>query len=113
MGTVGLKMTIFPDWVKWLKRREKMKVSRLSIAKVVEACLELEIKQAVVYLSPVSIVKATGRHKKTKNENHVEILLSIGRPNFDERKFIKDCIKAKEPFPVKKMQLKYWPKKVK
>jgi len=88
-----------------------MKISRTAVNNVVEACMETEARKATIYVSPVLVVKATRRHRAKKNEVHVEILLTIGRPNFDECKFIKDCIKAKEPFPIKKMQLKYWPNK--
>jgi len=41
------------------------------------------------------------------------MVLTIGRPNYAEREFIKLCKKAGEPFPVKKMQLKFYPKKKK
>lgn len=41
-----------------------------------------------------------------KNQN-LECVLTIGRPNYLERDFIKKCKKAGEPFPVKKVQLKF------
>lgn len=72
---------------------------------------EKEVKSAICYLDPLLRVKATRRTKWQKKELNVEILLSIGRPNFKERKFIKDCKNAGEPFPIKKVQLIYWPKK--
>lgn len=42
---------------------------------------------------------------------NVEITLTFGRPNYRERQFIKACVKAGEPFPVKKVQIKFPPKR--
>jgi len=35
------------------------------------------------------------------------LLLTFGKPNFVERRFIQKCIKAGEPFPAKKTQLQF------
>lgn len=35
----------------------------------------------------------------------------MGAPNFAERRFIRLCFKAGEPLPVRKVQIKWWPKK--
>ena len=35
------------------------------------------------------------------------MLLTFGKPNFVERRFIQKCIKAGEPFPAKKIQLQF------
>lgn len=40
-----------------------------------------------------------------RREKSIDIRLKIGRPNYHERQFIKDCIAAGEPFPVKKIKL--------
>ena len=91
-----------------------MKVSRSSVCRVVEACLEVGARKAEIYLSPDLVVRATRRHKLNGSrcsQIHHEILLTIGKPNYAEREFIRDCKKAGEPFPVKKMQLKWFSEK--
>ena len=82
--------------------------------KVIDAIIGEKAARATYYESPTKIIRAT--RKKYKNgfkEGNIEILLTIGRPNYQEREFIKLCKKAKEPFPIKKVQLKFLvPKKV-
>ena len=66
------------------------------------------VYNATKYLSPKLIVRAVRKRYKgklLKNQN-LELSLVIGRPNFAEREFIKDCLKAKEPFPIKPVQIK-------
>ena len=81
-----------------------MKISRLAINRVVLACLEAGAKQAQIYLSPKLVIKATFR---SCAKTHKEIVVSFGKPNYQERQFIKNCKIVKEPFPVKKIQLKW------
>ena len=64
-------------------------------------------RKATKYLSPRLVVKASRRHKPRYGAN-VEIVLTIGRPNYTEREFIADAKKAGEGFPVRKVQLKTW-----
>jgi hypothetical protein len=78
------------------------------ISQIVTYVLENKVVKATKYVSPKLIIRAVRKRYKGKilgNQN-VQITLTIGKPNFLERKFIKDCIKAKEPFPVKKLQIK-------
>ena len=64
------------------------------------------------YYSDKEIARATRKlYRKKIQREPIEILFTFGRPNFDEREFIKKCKKASEPFPVKKIQIKYPPKK--
>jgi len=65
-------------------------------------------RSATKYLSPVLVVKATRHGKPCKNERSTSMVVTVGKPNYAEREFIKKCKKAGEPFPVKKIQLK-WP----
>src|SRR3990167_4035054 len=76
--------------------------------------------KATKYISKNQIVRAVlktykfNNHKPNKVGN-IEITLTIGRPNYIEREFIKACQKAKEPFPIKRTQLKLYnpkPKKL-
>jgi hypothetical protein len=67
-----------------------------------------DVYQATKYLSEKEIVRATLKrfHKRISKTGNRDIVLTIGRPNFKERLFIKSCKKAGEPFPIKKIQLK-------
>lgn len=64
-------------------------------------------KKATKYLDEKTVVKATYRGKLVSSSPTHEILITLGAPNFAERKFIKACKKAGEPFPIKKIQLKF------
>lgn len=88
-----------------------MKIPRTSIAKVTEAVLGLGCRKATVYLGSRLVVKATALHKQRKNARSTTILVTAGQPNTTERKFIAMCFKAGESLPVRKVQLKWWPKK--
>ena len=65
--------------------------------------------KATAYISPKMTVKAHRRGKINKRSRSVEMVFTVGAPNYEEREFIKKCKKAGEPFPVKKIQVK-WPK---
>ncbi len=66
-------------------------------------------KQATKYLSEKETIKATRRGKIDRRNRRIEVLLTVGTPNYAECEFIKKAKKAGEPFPIKKVQLK-WPK---
>jgi len=79
-----------------------------AVSQVVRALMTDNVYKATKYLSEKETVKATRRRFKKKiRKGNMEISLVIGKPNFEEREFIKKCKKAKESFPVKKIQLKY------
>lgn len=63
-------------------------------------------RQAIKYLSKALCIKATRRGKLDKRDKTVTVLVTIGKPAFREREFIKWCVKAKEPFPVRKLQVR-------
>lgn len=75
------------------------------------AMLNVRIKTATLYDAPDYVVKLTHRGKPDRGNKTQHFVLTFGRPNYAERKFIKACQKAGEPFPVKRMQFKYYPKK--
>lgn len=65
--------------------------------------------KAVKYINEKMTVKATRKRFKgkiLKNERRIEIMFTVGQPNYEERDFIKKCKKTGEPFPVKKIQVK-------
>jgi len=77
-----------------------------AVPQVVNAILKGEgCYQATKFISPKETVKATIRRYKGKIlKNHrKEILVTIGKPNYRDRVFIKMLEKSGEPFPVKKV----------
>lgn len=69
------------------------------------------VRSVVKYVDPKTVVRATRRHKPDRRNSRTEFVLTIGAPNYLERKFVKLCVKAGEPFPVKKVQYKFYPAK--
>ena len=89
-----------------------MKVPRTAVVGVVTACLEVEAKRATKYLAVDQVVRATRRDwydgkPPRKGARTVEVVLTIGKPNYRERQYIKLLKAAGEPFPVKNIQLKW------
>lgn len=62
------------------------------------------IRTAIRYLNLDTTVKAT-RHKTSRRQSIV--VVTLGRPNYRERQFIKATKKAKEPFPIKRTQIHF------
>lgn len=96
---------------------ELLKVLQKPYNDVFKAILAVNVIQATKYISPKLILRLTktrvGKKMPHFNDN-ISCTLTIGRPNFLEREFIKLCKEAGEPFPVKRVQLKlYNPKKLK
>lgn len=73
---------------------------------MVEGC-----RRATRYVSPTFTVKATAMHRGRAGERNHSVLVTWGKPNWHERQRIKQFLKVGEPFPVKKVQLQYWPAK--
>lgn len=89
-----------------------MRLTRNAISKTILALFEEPtVRQATTFLSERLIVRATARFKFAKRMRLNEIVLTVGQPNYREREFIRTCKKAKEPLPVKNVQLKFWPEK--
>lgn len=91
-----------------------MKIPMSAISGTVEMLLRTEAKRATKYLDANTVVSAqrkTWGNKIDKRARSTEITLKLGAPNYAEREFIKMCKKAGEKFPVKKIQLKFFPKK--
>lgn len=85
-----------------------MKLTRSSIAKVSGCLLETGAKKATLFLSKDFVVKATMGLKPDKRSRGHSFLVTFGKPNYAERKFIKSCIRIGEPIPVRKVQLKFF-----
>ena len=84
------------------------KISKIC-EQVIEALLNTNAIKATKYINPKFVIKAKRKlfNNKIYKFGNIEIVLTIGKPNYKERQFIKACIKAKEPFPIKKIQLKH------
>lgn len=84
-----------------------------AVSEVVRTVIDAKAHKATKYLSDREIVRATRRliRGKVPNSKNIDIVLTIGRPNYAERRFIKACKKAGEPFPVRKVQIKHPPKR--
>lgn len=82
-------------------------VTRKAIVQIVEVILESGAKQATKYFSDQLTLRGTFVGKRRKRDRQSVIVLSIGKPNYAERIFIKKCKLAGEPFPIKKLQIKF------
>ena len=58
-----------------------------------------EIKRATVYVSPTVTVKVTKQKRTRANARQKTFLLSVGSPNFLERRFLKSAKEKKFPLP--------------
>lgn len=88
-----------------------MKIPRNAIAEVIEVLTTTGARKTTKFLDEKTIVRATHQRKPSKRDVTTTIILTMGRPNFRERQFIKACKRAREPFPVRKIQLKHYPAK--
>lgn len=84
-------------------------------SKIIKTLISSGAHTAVKYLSHKEVIRATRKsYKKGKfSKDPIEVQITAGRPNYLERKFIKDCIKSGVKFPVSKIQLKFLPAKKK
>ena len=62
-------------------------------------------KKATKFVSPNFTVKATHQGKLDRSDKQDTILVTVGRPNYTERQFIKAAKLAGEPFPIRKVYL--------
>lgn len=68
-------------------------------------------RRATAYISEKRTVKATLQRRIDKRARSATVLVTIGAPNFVERRFIRICKKAGIAFPLNQIQWKFWPKK--
>ena len=74
---------------------------------VVTDVLFVGAKKATKYISKKCVIKATFHGRRDGRDNRSHIVVTVGAPNYAERQFIKLAQKAGEPFPIKKVQLKF------
>jgi hypothetical protein len=82
-----------------------------AVRDVVHELLIAGDRKATKYLSPKLTVKASRQFRPDARQKNETFVLTIGKPNFAERAFIKTAIKAGEPFPIRRVLLKQWPAK--
>lgn len=70
-----------------------------------------KIRQSTAYLSPKLTIKATAQRKQDKRAKQITMLVTIGAPNFVERRFIRVCQKKGQSLPLGQRHFKLWPKK--
>jgi hypothetical protein len=89
----------------------RVEVDPKNFATVCGALVASDAKSATRYLSPKLVVRATWFNKPSGRNSRETMVVTFGAPNYAERLFAKACLKAKEPFPVGRVQFKPWPKK--
>ncbi len=78
---------------------------------VVLALVSTKIKRATKFIGRKWVISAqriTYKNRIDRRFVHLGIRVKIGRPNYHERKLIKEYVKARVPFPVKKIRLVYF-----
>lgn len=60
---------------------------------------------ATKYESEKLVVRLT-RTRAKRNNGRLDFVLSVSRPNFEDREFLKLCKKAGERIPVRRIQLR-------
>jgi hypothetical protein len=78
------------------------------IEQVVAPVLAGEVKKATKFVSPKYVIKATALHKLDRRDKINVVTVTAGRPNYAEQKFIRLALRAGEPFPIRKVQLKHF-----
>lgn len=69
-----------------------------------------DFRRATYFHSPTLVVKATRRHRRDRRSRHEEFVVTIGRPNWDERRWAAEAKAAKQRFPFGPV-IRDWPKR--
>lgn len=91
-----------------------MKYPMNAVKQTVETLLRTGAWKATKYLSPNVIIRATRMRAGGKLRSggmNMQITLTLGRPNYLEERVIRRARLAKEPFPIRKVQLRMVPKR--
>lgn len=82
------------------------------VSRAMQALCAYGARTATVYLAPDLVVRATRRlyRRRRFSKAAFEAVVTIGRPNYLERRFIAKAKKAGASFPVRKVQVKAPPK---
>lgn len=88
--------------------------SRYAVQEVVDALILNGAWRATKYVSPCLVIRATRmleRGKVNHNNPDIGVRLSITRPNYLDRGFIKLARKANQSFPIRRIKLQFPPKR--
>ena len=86
-----------------------MKITRNAVAKAVMSVLECpDLKRVTVYLDEKTTVKCTRYVPVDGRMRSESFVLTVGRPNYAERKFIRACKKAGRKLPLRIPTLKFF-----
>jgi len=88
-----------------------MKLARAHLIRPIIALFETGARRATSFIAPDHVISVARRFRPDKRHTRVDVVLKVGKPNYRECEFIKACQRAGEPFPVKKIQLKFYPTK--
>lgn len=69
------------------------------------------VRRATAFISPTFTMKASAQRRQDKRAKSATVLVTVGAPNFSERRFIRACQKSGVVFPVTGIQWKLWPKR--
>lgn len=83
----------------------------MTLDKMMEAFNHRGVKSVSYFLSPRVVTRITRQRPANIRESSITFLITIGRPNYAAREFIKKANRAGEPFPIKKLQLKFYPRR--
>lgn len=82
------------------------------IGKTVRVLLDTPVARVgTSILSPTRVVRAARRRDKRGKfaAGNIKVVLTIGRPNYRTRRFIRQAQRAGEPFPIRRVQLELLP----
>lgn len=72
------------------------------VATTLQTVVSSKIKSATRFLSPTDCVKVTRQTPKQRGAHSETFLVTLGKPNFLGRRFVKSHVKAGGKFPVTK-----------
>ena len=80
-------------------------VNRTALQRTYTALVNSEAKTATAYLSPTVVLRITRQGTHRARDARQTYLVTVGKPNYAARVFLRQCRKAGEPLPVQKVQL--------
>lgn len=80
------------------------------LTRMIAAMIDPKLRTATAFIAPDYTMRLSrvSRHQR-KNGRSRTFSLTLGKPNFEAQQFVKACVKAGEPFPIKKLKLRMWP----
>jgi hypothetical protein len=93
-----------------LKTEILKQVKVKDVASVIQALLSNDVKKVTRFITPNVTVTATRLQRPDRRSRGESYVVTVGRPNYANREFIKECKAAGEPFPVRNMIFQHFPK---